>query len=285
MPWLEKAATKYRLGPQGFAIVAAIHKVESDFGRSSLPGVRSGTNSAGAAGPGQFLFSTWATYGVDATGNGRPDIYSIPDSVFATANYLHASGAPGDWPAAIFAYNHAEWYVEEVLETARGFGATEVCTASASRNSANCPPGAWLGWNMWPNGSKRAVSTTAGVAATRRSPVPPRHYCWAQMPRSSAPAKRASTAPAPCAGCLVLSGYPDPGGLVSNDFGGPLSIGPRRHVTIWSNVDHVFLEINGRDWGTSDGQLRPRPGLRPRSRPLGFVPSHPPGPDRRGCCK
>jgi hypothetical protein len=103
VPWLQKAAARYELGPRGFSIVAAIHSVESDFGRSSLPGVWSGTNSAGAAGPGQFLSETWQAYGVDADGDGERDIYGVPDSVFATANYLHASGAPRDWHGAIFA--------------------------------------------------------------------------------------------------------------------------------------------------------------------------------------
>jgi Transglycosylase SLT domain len=131
LPWLPRASARYQLGSRGFAIVAAIHQVESDFGRSSLPGVRSGTNSAGAAGPGQFLAETWEAYGVDGDGDGRRDIYSVPDSVFATANYLHASGAPRDWHAAIFAYNHAEWYVQEVESKAAQLDGEVVCTASA----------------------------------------------------------------------------------------------------------------------------------------------------------
>ncbi len=36
------------------------------------------------------------------------------DAIYTAARYLHASGAPGDWQAAIFAYNHAGWYVHEV---------------------------------------------------------------------------------------------------------------------------------------------------------------------------
>jgi hypothetical protein len=129
VPWLEKAATKYKLGPKGFSIVAAIHYVESDFGRSPLPGVARGTqNSAGAEGPGQFLVPSWETYGQDANGDGVKDVYGIPDSIFGTANYMHLSGAPKDWHSAIFAYNHAEWYVEEVLEKAAGFGGRLVCT-------------------------------------------------------------------------------------------------------------------------------------------------------------
>lgn len=127
VPWLGKAAVKYKLGPKGFSIVAAIHSVESDFGRSTLPGVHSGANFAGAAGPGQFLAASWETYGQDADGDGVKDVYAIPDSIYGTANYMHLSGAPKDWHSAIFAYNHAEWYVEEVEAKAAQLGGQVVC--------------------------------------------------------------------------------------------------------------------------------------------------------------
>jgi hypothetical protein len=135
VPWLEKAAARYELRARGLSIIAAVHQIESDFGRSTLPGVRSGTNSAGAAGPGQFLAATWEAYGVDADGDGRRDIYSVPDSIFATANYLHASGAPRDWAAAIFSYNHAWWYVDEVEAKARQIGDAEVLCESPSTSA------------------------------------------------------------------------------------------------------------------------------------------------------
>ena len=61
----------------------------------------------------QFLASTWATYGVAPDG-GTPDRWNPEDAIFGAANYLQASGAPGDYRKAIFAYNHAEWYVDEV---------------------------------------------------------------------------------------------------------------------------------------------------------------------------
>src|SRR5262249_10105598 len=141
--WLERAAAKYQLGPRGFAIVAAIHYVESDFGRSPLPGVAPGTqNSADAEGPGQFLLSSWETYGVDADGDGVKDPYSIPDSVFATANLLHADGAPADWKTAIFDYNHAWWYVERVEAKARQIGAAGevVCEAAPAAPFGELPP-------------------------------------------------------------------------------------------------------------------------------------------------
>lgn len=272
VPWLEQAASKYKLGPQGFSIVAAIHKVESDFGRSPLPGVSSGTNSAGAAGPGQFLAETWATYGVDADSDGRRDIYSVPDSVFATANYLHASGAPGDWRSAIFNYNHAEWYVEEVLETARGFGAQvhEVCASVEA------------GLGELPTEALARVEYLAKWIESRRI-----HYCWGgghgPKPGPSPGSGEfcgAGVKGLDCSGAvrwlLVLAGYKDPGGLRSDQLGAAFPSGRGAHVTIWSNIDHVFLEINGRDWGTSSSNFAHGPGFGAQPT-AGFAPSHPPG--------
>jgi Transglycosylase SLT domain len=278
VPWLQKAATRYQLGPRGFAIIAAIHKIESDFGRSALPGVRSGTNSAGAAGPGQFLFSTWATYGVDANGDGRKDIYSVPDSVFATANYLHASGAPGDWRAAIFAYNHAEWYVEEVLQTARGFGAHTVCTASASAQLGELPAARLARVQYvakWIE-ARRIHYCWGGGHAARPGPSTG-SYCWSADDRQVFGSGEKGL---DCSGAvrwlLVLSGYRDPGPLVSGDFATAYPSGQGKQVTIWSNVDHVFVEIDGRDWGTSDSNFAHGPGFGAQST-VGFVASHPPG--------
>jgi hypothetical protein len=145
IPWLEQAAAKWRLGPRGFSILAGVHRVETDFKRSKLPGVSSGTNSAGAAGPGQFLAPSWAQYGQDADGDGAKEIYSIPDSVFATAAYLRASGAPEDWRGAIFAYNHAGWYVDEVLAAAESYQGDFSCKLIGSP-VGTVPLGA-IDWN------------------------------------------------------------------------------------------------------------------------------------------
>ena len=132
-PWLPEAAAKYHLGPKGAAIVAAIHYVESDWGQSTLPGVAAGTqNYMGAEGPGQFLVPSWEAYGVDADGDGVKDPYSVPDSVFATAHLLHEDGAPKEWRQAIWDYNHAWWYVEEVLEKAETLKMPMVCEATSA---------------------------------------------------------------------------------------------------------------------------------------------------------
>jgi peptidoglycan DL-endopeptidase CwlO len=91
-------------------ILAAVAKTESDFGRNMA------TSSAGAIGYGQFEPATWATYG----GSGNP--YDYHDALPAMASYLCASGAPGNIRAALFAYNHAGWYVDQVLAVAIRYG-------------------------------------------------------------------------------------------------------------------------------------------------------------------
>ena len=66
--------------------------------------------------------STWAAYGVDANGDGRKDPYNPVDGICAAARYLKAAGGMDDLYNAIFAYNHADWYVDEVLLYARAYG-------------------------------------------------------------------------------------------------------------------------------------------------------------------
>jgi hypothetical protein len=108
-----QAGARYGLD---WAILAGIGRVECDHGRDPDPSCtqEGAVNSAGAGGPMQFLASTWAQYGVDAEGDGPPDRWNPADAIFGAANYLRAAGAPGDYRAAIYAYNHAWWYVAEV---------------------------------------------------------------------------------------------------------------------------------------------------------------------------
>ena len=111
----QEAAAHYHLGTRGPSILAAIADVETGFGQNMGP------SSAGAVGFMQFMPATWATYGVDADGDGRKDPRDPADAIFAAANYLHASGAPTDWNKAIFAYNHSNSYVQTVFSKAVGF--------------------------------------------------------------------------------------------------------------------------------------------------------------------
>src|SRR5262249_42514917 len=88
---------------------------ESGFGQNMGP------SSAGAVGWMQFMPSTWATYGVDADNDGVKDPNEPHDAIFAAARYLRAAGMPEDPEGAVFAYNHADWYVAEVMARAACF--------------------------------------------------------------------------------------------------------------------------------------------------------------------
>jgi cell wall-associated NlpC family hydrolase len=112
IPMYQQAAAAYALGPQGPAILAGINEIETAFGTNL------NISSAGAQGWMQFMPETWAAYGVDANGDGVADPYNPEDAIFSAANYLSASGMPADTYGAIFAYNHADWYVAEVLANA-----------------------------------------------------------------------------------------------------------------------------------------------------------------------
>jgi Transglycosylase SLT domain/Peptidase family M23 len=97
-------------------VLAAINEIETDYGRNL------NVSSAGAMGWMQFIPSSWKMYGVDANNDGKKDPYNPVDAVFAAARYLKAAGADADLRKAIFAYNHADWYVDSVLMRARFIG-------------------------------------------------------------------------------------------------------------------------------------------------------------------
>jgi len=106
LPIFQAAGRTYGIPWQ---VLAAINEVETDYGRDlSL-------SSAGAEGWMQFLPSSWATYGVDANGDGYADPYNPADAIFAAARYLKAAGGARHIDAAIFAYNHSQSYVASVL--------------------------------------------------------------------------------------------------------------------------------------------------------------------------
>ena len=116
VPIYQAASLRYRLGPKGPAMLASVNFNETNFGTNM-----NNTTGSGAMGWMMFMPETWAAYGVDANGDGKKDPYDPEDAIFAAARYLKASGAPGNWHDAIFAYNHAEWYVQRILEDFRTF--------------------------------------------------------------------------------------------------------------------------------------------------------------------
>ena len=97
-------------------VLAAINEIETDYGRNL------NVSSAGALGWMQFMPASWEMYGVDGNQDGLKDPYNPVDAIFAAARYLKAAGADTDLRAAIFAYNHADWYVDSVILRARYIG-------------------------------------------------------------------------------------------------------------------------------------------------------------------
>ena len=130
IPIYQAASQKYKLGTQGPSILAAINSIETNFGENQGP------SSAGAVGWMQFMPATWAQWGVDADHDGKKDPADPDDAIFAAAAYLKASGAPRNWHDAIFAYNHAEWYVDDVLAAAKRFGGATSTQVSAPATAA-----------------------------------------------------------------------------------------------------------------------------------------------------
>jgi hypothetical protein len=138
----QQAAGTYGLD---WAVLAGIGKMECDHGRSQLEGCNPpGTvNPAGARGPMQFLGSTWRSsedrfaldvagpavpagqeslgYATDGDGDGLADPWSAADAIHASARYLSRNGAPADYNAAVWAYNHSDAYRAEVLRWADSY--------------------------------------------------------------------------------------------------------------------------------------------------------------------
>ncbi len=113
LPIYQACGTEYGIP---WEVLASINKIETGFGTNL------NVSSAGAVGWMQFLPSSWEAFGVDANGDGRKDPYNPVDAICAAANYLEIAGGKENLYDAIFAYNHADWYVQEVLLYARAYG-------------------------------------------------------------------------------------------------------------------------------------------------------------------
>jgi len=119
-----------------WAVLAGIGKVESDHGRSPLPGVHSGANFAGAEGPMQFEPATFAQYAVDGDHDGQLTPYDPGDAIYTAAAMLCADGAASGTTAgirqAVFAYNHSQAYVTQVLSWAARYTVPAPSSAAAT---------------------------------------------------------------------------------------------------------------------------------------------------------
>jgi cell wall-associated NlpC family hydrolase len=177
-----------------WTVLAAVGKVESDHGRSTLPGVHGGHNQAGVMGPLQMLAATFAAYDdpIPPGGVVPASPYDPVDAVHAAARYLCASGARDsvDIPAAVFAYNHSAEYVTRVLAIARGYAA-DAAPADAAATAATAiafaraqlgvpylwggdgPAAGEAGFDC--SGLIRAAYATAGIVIPRTADTQWRH--------------------------------------------------------------------------------------------------------------
>ena len=172
LKWFQKAGLQYNI-PR--PVLAGIGKVESDDGRTTLTGVISGSNNFGAAGPMQIGIdgasgnqwgglprhpASMAVTGVatDEDGDGVANVYDPADAIGGAAKYLVAHGAQQNIPAAIFAYNHANWYVEEVLSWASTY-------ASGGFTVSDVTQGANAGAVAGNGGSSQLCSQNGQLAA------------------------------------------------------------------------------------------------------------------------
>ncbi|OBK30746.1 lytic transglycosylase [Mycobacterium asiaticum] len=131
----------------GWNYLAAINMVETDFGRIS------GTSTAGAQGPMQFLPSTFAPYGQGG------DIHSPRDSIMAAGRMLAANGFAGNRDGAIYSYNHSSHYVAAVNDYARVIAADPAAFAGYHR------------WDVYYLTTSGDVLLPVGYAASERIPV------------------------------------------------------------------------------------------------------------------
>jgi peptidoglycan DL-endopeptidase CwlO len=152
--WFQHVGRQYRVP---WVILAGIGKVESDDGQTSLPGVHSGANPFGAAGPMQIGIggaagNQWGGAPVhpaseqvngvatDENGDGIASVYEPADAIAGAAKYLLEHGILSSVPAAIFAYNHLESYVQTVLYWAGLYSSGRYTVSRVTLDSADCSP-------------------------------------------------------------------------------------------------------------------------------------------------
>ncbi len=311
-----QAAARYGLD---WAVLAGIGKVECDHGRDPDPSCsREGAvNGAGAGGPMQFISSTWARYGVDGDGDGRIDRWDPADAIFAAANYLSSSGAPGDYRRALLAYNHADWYVADVETWAARYRGSTLSQTSDSALSETAQAGA-----ARPDAELQAeTSTPVRFIAGERAALAPGDGHVALVPAAAPSVVQAMIVAGNELQGLPYGpgGHPDPRGALEQDCSSTVNYvlyrsgvrpiaeivrdnplaqdyvgwgapGPGRWVTIYSTTtpsDHTFMVIAGLRLdtshdGTDVGPNRGEDG--PRWRILDHIPTwaewsvrHPPG--------
>ena len=286
-PMYQAAGAAYDVDPY---VLAALHKTESDYSTDPAAFV---PNTAGALGPLQFLPSTWAAYAnaYQPIASQRPARYPhmcVPhgcitddfDSISAAADYLHQLGADGELDQrtlnALISYKGTP--------PASIAPARETFALAQQLQAANATGGATL--TAPPSGPllTRLVTVANEIAAAHIpycyggghvTPARPTHgtYCHnAANAFISGSAYDGLDCSSSVSMLLQLSGVNTPT-LDSTEFMSFGDSGPGTYLTIWANPTHVFVTLDGADWGTSDSNPYGGPGWAPQST-AGFTPRH-----------
>jgi Transglycosylase SLT domain len=289
-PMYEAAASVYHVNPY---VLAALHKTESDYSRDRSAFA---PNSAGAIGPMQFLPATWAGFrnAYRPIAGQRPSRYPRVcsphgcitddyDSIAAAAAYLRQLGADAGLdqrtldalisykgtPPASIPYARQTFAVAHQLEAAN---------VTSGGSLVHAPSGPLMA---------RLVTVADEIAAAHipycyggghTTPARPSHGTYCHNATNQFVAGTALDG-LDCSGAvsmlLQVSGVNAPT-LDSTAFMSFGDAGPGQQFTIWANPAHVFVSIDGRDWGTSDANPSGGPGWAPHTT-VGFTPRHLPG--------
>jgi hypothetical protein len=291
-PMYEAAAGHYRVNP--FAL-AALHSTESSYSENASAFT---PNSAGAIGPMQFLPSTWRGGFADAyepVKGSRPSDYPHKcephgcitddfDAIAAAASYLHRLGAGPQLDQRTF---KAFTYYKGRPPASEPY-AREAYNLALSLQDANA--GALPGGDApTPDGPvlERVITMANWIDAQRYhycfggghvQPARPSHGQWC-VDENGRHVSGTRWNGLDCSGSVSMLlqhvGYR----VTTRESGAYVGWGDSgkgRHLTIWANDGHVFLEIDGRFWGTSGGNWASGPGWGPQTT-VGFTPSHPKG--------
>ncbi len=234
-------------------VLAAINAIETDYGRNL------NTSSAGAVGWMQFEPSTWAQYGMAVDGHSVPNPYDPRDAIFSAARYLAAAGAAQNVSRAVFAYNHASWYVDEVMSRASAIA------THAQFERTTLQHGKFSVYFASGHPAAPKVRYTSGVlshydrliAAANMVSAANFPYLW-----GGGHTQPARFGPFDCSGSVSYvmqqAGYQVPTSVSGNIGQWKLPAGPGQ-VTIFYNPTHTFMRIGNRYFGTS-GFARPGGG-------------------------
>jgi hypothetical protein len=251
--------------------------------------------------------ATWAQYQVsaDPANPGAPADPDDPwDAIFTAARYLNASGAPGDWPTALYAYNHAGWYVAQAGQLAQHYAqttgsavpATGAMPQPACVTAGPTTPGAAA--QILPDGlaaipQDAPADVQAAIAAGNR--IIDTSYSQERQPNMLTTVMSSYDCSGSTDFVLYNAGLNTPQVDVGNRIAGDSTLletygspGPGQWITVYASANHAFIQIAGIVLDTAHWTSTTPAGSGPRWQPASILPSqladgntwtqrHPPG--------